>query len=137
MELSQPCLNMWMRFCLWFFHRKKMKSNGCPRGWYGRWIQNLLQILIIISSILGMPMNPHQPGKLTWNVVSMIAGEQVSAFTSKSRPPFTWWPDLVFDLCQLAAGLDTRHIPTASGAFCGSLSYFDKNQDTICYHRLW
>ena len=32
--------------------------------------------------------------------------------TTEEHQPYIWWPDLVFDLCKLAAGLDSWDIPT-------------------------
>ena len=47
--------------------------------------------------------NPHQPMSLTWMVLSATTGEVINS-TSAIYPKNTWWPDLEFDLCLLAAG---------------------------------
>ena len=54
--------------------------------------------------------SPHNPTKVTWQVLS--ATGDVAWSTTEEHPPYTWWPDLVFDLCKLAVGLDTWDIPT-------------------------
>lgn len=53
--------------------------------------------------------NPHTPQKLTWQVISQT--EEVVWSVSKITPPWTWWPQLSPDFCQLAAGLETWDIP--------------------------
>jgi hypothetical protein len=67
---------------------------------------------MIIIPMMKMAQNSYQPAELTWSVVSLLTREQVFSINSQSHPPYTWWPDFVFDLCQLAAGLDTWDIPT-------------------------
>lgn len=55
--------------------------------------------------------SPHVPVHQTWTVVSAGTRDKVASLTA-SKPLNTWWPDLSFDLCQLAAGLESWDIPT-------------------------
>ena len=54
--------------------------------------------------------NPHNPTKVTWKVFS--ATGDVAWSTTEEHPPYIWWLDLVFDLCELVADLDSSDIPT-------------------------
>ena len=47
---------------------------------------------------------------MTWQVLS--ATGDVAWSTTEENPLYTWWPDLVFDLCKLVAGLDSWNILT-------------------------
>lgn len=51
----------------------------------------------------------HQTQRLTWQVLSQT-GDVVWP-TSHTVPPWTWWPQLFPDLCELAASIDTWDIP--------------------------
>ena len=97
-----------------------MELDGCLKYWFikSMWILSLLMMMI---PMMKMIQNPYQPAKLIWSLVSTLTGEQVLSINSQSHPPYTWWPDLVLDLCQLATGLDTCDIPAASGASPQSL----------------
>ena len=53
---------------------------------------------------------PHNPTKVTWPVLS--ATGDVACSSTEEHLPYTWWLDLVFDLCKLEAGLDSCNIPT-------------------------
>ena len=53
---------------------------------------------------------PHNPTKVTWQVLS--ATGDVACSTTEEHLPYTWWLDLVFNLCKLAGGLDSWDIPT-------------------------
>ena len=53
---------------------------------------------------------PHNTTKVTWQVLSATGG--VAWSTTVEHLLYTWGPDLVFDLCKLAAGLDSWDIPT-------------------------
>jgi hypothetical protein len=57
--------------------------------------------------MMKMAQNLSQPAELTWSLVSTLTGEQVLSTNSQSHPPYSWWPDFVFDLCHLAAELNT------------------------------
>lgn len=54
--------------------------------------------------------SPHLAKRLTWQVISQT-GETVWQ-TTAFHTPFTWWPNLHPDLCQLAAGSEDWDIPT-------------------------
>lgn len=74
-----------------------------------------LMILLRYAYAIGAPQvmgnNPHAPQKLTWQVISEV-GEIVWSI-SKIAPPYTWWPTLTTDFCQLAAGVNYWDIPDA------------------------
>ena len=62
--------------------------------------------LLIIATLLDpgtISTNPHQPMNLTWMILSASTEEVINS-TSAIHPQNTWWPDLEFDLCLLAAG---------------------------------
>uniref|UniRef100_A0A8C8UID8 Envelope glycoprotein n=1 Tax=Peromyscus maniculatus bairdii TaxID=230844 RepID=A0A8C8UID8_PERMB len=61
--------------------------------------------------------HPHAVKKLTWQVISQT-GETVWQ-TTANHAPFSWWPSLTPDFCQLAAGLDTWDIPEAKHTLVG------------------
>lgn len=60
----------------------------------------LLNLLPISSS--RVPISPHVPKKLTWQVLSGT-GEIVYQVTD-IKPSGTWWPPLTPDICALAVG---------------------------------
>ena len=62
-----------------------------------RWLWCIFLLALSLS-------NPHNPTKVTWQVLS--ATGDVAWSTTEEHPPYIWWPDLVFDLCDLAVGLD-------------------------------
>ena len=68
-----------------------------------RWLWCIFLLALSLS-------NPHNPTKVTWQVLS--ATGDVAWSTTEEHPPYTWWPSIVFDLCKLAAGLDSWDIPT-------------------------
>lgn len=73
-----------------------------------------LSFTCTVSALLTLPIsssgsNPQEPKKFTWQILSQT-GEVVWGI-SKEAPLDTWWPDLVFDLCLLIAGLDSWDIP--------------------------
>ena len=55
------------------------------------------------------PQHPHSPTKVIWQVLSTTA--DVAWSITEEHPPYTWWPDLVFVICKLAAGLDSWGYP--------------------------
>ena len=57
-------------------------------------------IFLLVLSII----TPNNPTKVTWQVLS--ATGDVAWSTTEEHLPYTWWGDLVFDLCKLAVGLD-------------------------------
>ena len=54
--------------------------------------------------------NPHNPTKVNWQALS-VTGD-VAWSTTEEHSPYTWWLDLVFDLCKLAVGLVSWDITT-------------------------
>ena len=63
-----------------------------------------IKVLFILLSVwLSAAANPHQPMNLTWMILSATTEEVINS-TSAIHPRNTWWPDLEFDLCLLAAG---------------------------------
>lgn len=85
----------------------------------------LLLRIILIPNLLpadGMAKStsPHQLAKLTWSITSTLIGDEVFMVT-KNHPPYTWWPMLIFDLCQLSVRLDFLDIPMAKGNKLNSL----------------
>ena len=48
--------------------------------------------------------SPHNPTRVTWQVLSATGA--IAWSTTEEHLPYTWWGDLVFDLCKLAVGLD-------------------------------
>ena len=60
-------------------------------------------LFVLLSLQLSVATNPHQPMNLTWIILSATAGEVIN-YTLAIYPKNTWWPDLEFDLCLLAAG---------------------------------
>ena len=87
-----------------------MEHGGELKDWFIKWTQ-ILSLLMIMIPMMKTAQNPCQPAELTWSVVSTLIGEQVFSTNSQCYPPYTWWPDFVFDLCQLAAELNTWDIP--------------------------
>ena len=64
----------------------------------------MIKVLFILVSLwLSAAANPHQPMNLTWMILSATTEEVINS-TSAIHPRNTWWPDLEFDLCLLAAG---------------------------------
>lgn len=91
--------------------------------------------LVILLCLLGPSYaslrgeSPHQPQRLTWQVLSQT-GDVVWS-TSHTVPPWTWWPQLFPDLCELAAGIDTwdiaeidprERVPSCQSGKCPCLS---------------
>ena len=60
-------------------------------------------LFVLLSLRLSVATNPHQPMNLTWIILSATTGEVINS-PSAIYPKNTWWPDLEFDLCLLAAG---------------------------------
>ncbi|XP_066228779.1 syncytin-2 [Saccopteryx leptura] len=77
----------------------------------GQWRKQIIPS----SCVSAAPTNPHQPTRQTWQVISGTS-DMVWEVTSNDHPPWTWWPSLYPDLCQLAAGLETWDIPTTDPA---------------------
>ena len=63
----------------------------------------VIKVLFMLLSLrLSAAANPHQLMNLTWMILSATMGEVINS-TSAIHPQNTWWPDLEFDLCLLAA----------------------------------
>lgn len=79
----------------------------------------MLTVIVIFPSLvfpnpLLLNSNPHAPQRLEWQVLS-ATGDVVWS-TTHTAPPWTWWPSLTPDICQLAARLETWDIPTITSA---------------------
>lgn len=79
-------------------------------------------------------LHPMQPSCALCQTCTMLSTgtRNEIAFLMTSNPLNTWWPDLTFNLCQLAAGLDWWVIPINEGnrlPECGSI--------TTCYSLKW
>lgn len=72
----------------------------------------ILALTILALGISCSQGSPHSVKQLTWQILSQT-GEVVWE-TSQQHTPYTWWPSLTPDFCQLAAGLDTWDIPDKS-----------------------
>uniref|UniRef100_A0A8C8UQ33 Uncharacterized protein n=1 Tax=Peromyscus maniculatus bairdii TaxID=230844 RepID=A0A8C8UQ33_PERMB len=73
---------------------------ACPDIWKTRLCAILF--LLILPAISMARASPHAIKKLTWQVISQT-GETVWQ-TAANHAPFSWWPYLTPDFCQLAAG---------------------------------
>ncbi|XP_021494926.1 MLV-related proviral Env polyprotein-like [Meriones unguiculatus] len=65
---------------------------------------HLILRLLIVCTLLPLitaSAPAHQPLNLTWKIIATATGEVVNA-TSRLAPRNTWWPQLEFDLCDLA-----------------------------------
>lgn len=87
----------------------------------------LLPRMILIPNLLpadgiAKMTSPHQLTKLTWSITSTLMGGEVFMVT-KNHPPYTWWPMLIFDLCQLSVRLDFLDIRMAKWNKLKSLPY--------------
>lgn len=71
-----------------------------------------LLLLLLPAKGMARGTSPHQPAKMTWSLTSILTADE-GFMVTENHPPYTWWPTLAFDLCQLAAGLDSWDIPTA------------------------
>nr|XP_045016608.1 TIMELESS-interacting protein isoform X1 [Jaculus jaculus]XP_045016609.1 TIMELESS-interacting protein isoform X1 [Jaculus jaculus]XP_045016611.1 TIMELESS-interacting protein isoform X1 [Jaculus jaculus] len=86
---------------------RRQTLNGKLRG---RTILSSLDFAVWLLLLqLSDAFNPHAPQRLTWQVISQT-GDVIWSI-SKDAPPWSWWPPLYPDLCQLAAGLETWDIP--------------------------
>ena len=59
-------------------------------------------LLMLLSLWPSAASNPHQPMNLTWVIISDTTGGVIHS-TLAIHPKNTWWLDLEFDLCLLAA----------------------------------
>jgi hypothetical protein len=80
-----------------FFNKKKMDLFDSLKDCFVKWTQ-IMSILMIMIPMIKMAQNPYQPAELTWSVVSTLTREQMFSIKSQSYPPYTWWPDFMFDL---------------------------------------
>lgn len=71
---------------------------------------------VVCLLLLPLPLScvseesPHAIKKLTWRILTQT-GEEVWRVTA-NHAPYSWWPPLTPDFCQLAAGLASWDIPT-------------------------
>lgn len=65
----------------------------------------MLQLVVVLLFLApaSAQSHPHQPQWVTWAVISAGNGETLNS-TTREVIPQTWWPDLYFDLCDLARG---------------------------------
>lgn len=95
-------------------HRKPLKIHlhGTARSPTVMWPRMMLFLGFLISSVQGT--NPPAPVMLTWRIINTATGDIINS-TSSFQAPGTWWPELHFDLCRLAAGSwDIGHWAVAS-----------------------
>ena len=74
-----------------------------------RWLWCIFLLALSLS-------NPHNPTKVTWQVLSATGDVawstteehhcDVAWSTTEEHQPYIWWPDLVFDLYKLAVDID-------------------------------
>lgn len=69
----------------------------------------LLLLLSYSNVVTSGRENPQQPQQLVWQVLSQTGNVVWSI--SHTAPPWTWWPQLSPDLCELAIGLDNWDVP--------------------------
>ena len=81
---------------------QSLKIKTLPAAGLG-WINLTLLITATFLDPGTISANPHQPMNLTWMILSASTEEVINS-TSAIHPQNTWWPDLEFDLCLLAAG---------------------------------
>lgn len=62
-----------------------------------------LPLLLILTPLLLTPSRQslHRPQKVTWMVINAATGEIANSTTIETVPD-TWWPEIQFDLCDLA-----------------------------------
>ena len=63
--------------------------------------------------------NPHHPVNMTWAVYNPETGGLLNS-SSNVAPKGTWWPELTFDLCVLAADINGFQGPSELSDFIGS-----------------
>lgn len=69
----------------------------------------LLSCVCTAEKTLSSDFNPHSPICQTWELFNEEGNVVWSA--TAVNPPWTWWPDLLCDLCKLAAGSLSWDIP--------------------------
>ena len=80
-----------------------------------------LLILLLMAALIdpgATSHNPHHPVNMTWVIYNPETGGLLN-WSSNVAPKGTWWPELPFHLCVLAADINGSHGPsqlTSSGA---------------------
>lgn len=88
----------------------KHPSNPLLQG------QRNLEMAMVYLPVLSLS-SPHNPTGVTWQVLS--ATRDVTWSTTEEHPHCIWWLDLVFDLCDLAVGLDPWGVHWEGLSKCG------------------
>ena len=81
-----------------------------------------LLILLLMAALIdpgATSHNPHHPVNMTWVVYNPETGGLLNS-SSNVAPKGTWWPELTFDLCVLAADIKGFHGPSQLSDFIGS-----------------
>ena len=81
-----------------------------------------LLILLLMAALIDPGVtshNPHHPVNMTWVVYNPETGGLLN-WSSNVTPKGTWWPELTFDLCVLAADINGFHGPSELSDFIGS-----------------
>ncbi|KAL6030103.1 hypothetical protein STEG23_037767, partial [Scotinomys teguina] len=116
-------------------HMEFTMKRSFPLGTLGLKFRLLMSVFLMFGSLGVCSKSPHQIKKLTWQVISQ-KGDIVWAITA-NHTPFSWWPNLTPDFCQLAAGLESWDIEaidldklnytyTGSGTGPGDISHADQ-----------
>lgn len=64
-------------------------------------INSVLNLLFLLTVCIATP-NPHQPFDLIWVIENPETGYHAQLVCTKGMLGTFWFPDLTFDLCQLA-----------------------------------
>ena len=81
-----------------------------------------LLILLLTAALIdpgATSHNPHHPVNMTW-VVYNPETRGLLNLSSNVAPKGTWWPELTFDLCIMAADINGFHGPSQLSDFIGS-----------------
>ncbi|KAL6094307.1 hypothetical protein STEG23_014256 [Scotinomys teguina] len=89
-------------------HTEFTMKEILPHGTLGLKSYLLMSVFLMFGSLGVTSESPHQIKKLTWQVISQT-GDVVWAITA-NHMPFSWWPNLTPNFCQLAAGLESWDI---------------------------
>ena len=84
-----------------------------------------LLILLLMAALIDPGVtshNPHHPVNMTWVVYNPETGGLLNS-SSNVAPKETWWPELTFDICVLAADINSFHGHSQLSDFIGSLQF--------------